>query len=170
MKQILVVGYEFVMKVIFSLPRFRLFNWLKKQLLLLTGAKIGKRVIIYPGVWIMTGRNLIIGDDVDIALDVIITTGGGVEVGDRTLIGYRTQIISSNHNIPLRPSKIFNAGHVNKKIKIGSDVWIGANCVVLPGVNIGEGSVIAAGSIVTKDIPSFSIYGGNPAKLIKKRK
>jgi len=170
MKYILVVGYEFIMKVVFSLPRFRLFNWLKKQLLLFVGAKIGKRVVIYPGVWIMPGKKLIIGDEVDLALDVIITTGGGVEIGDRTLIGYRTQIISSNHNIPLYPGRIFNAGHAHKKVRIGSDIWIGANCIILPGITIGEGSIIAAGSIVTKDIPPFSIFGGNPAKLIRKRK
>ena len=62
--------------------------------------KIGKGVVIYPGVWITPGRNLIIKDNVDLAKDVLITTSGGVEIGERTLIGYRTQIISSDHTIP----------------------------------------------------------------------
>ena len=133
------------------------------------GSKIGKRVVFYPGVWIFTGRNLVVGDDVDFALGVLVTTNGGVEIGDRTLIGYRTQILSGNHVIPPGKGRIFSAGDVSGPVKIGQDVWIGANCLILPGVTIGEGAVVAGGSVVTKDVASFTIVGGCPAKVIKNR-
>lgn len=168
-KSFIVVSYELLMALIFSLPRYRLFIWLKEGLLKLQGAKFGKRVVIYPGVWIAPGRNLIVGDDVDIAKDVLITTAGGVEIGDRTLIGYRTQIISANHIIPPIGERIFCSGHNYKKVTIGKDVWIGANCIINAGVTIGEGAVIASGAVVTKDVEPYSIVGGIPAKVIKYR-
>jgi len=165
----LVVSYEFFMKVIFSLPRYTTCNYLKKKFLELNGAVIGKNVTFYPGVWIAPGRNLVVGNDVDFALGVLVTTSGGVTIGDRTLIGYRSQILSSNHRIPEKCGRIFGSGHIHKKVKIGNDVWIGANAIVLPGVTIGEGAVVAAGSVVTKDIEPYTIVAGNPARLIKNR-
>lgn len=164
-----VVSYELFQRVLFSLPRFRIINSFKSFFLRNVGAKIGKRVVYYPGVWITPGRNLIIGDDVDLALDVLITTGGGVHIGQRTLIGYRSQILSSNHVIPPIRGQIFLAGHVHKPVTIGDDVWVGANCLILPGVTIGDGAVIAAGSVVTKNVEPYTIVGGNPAKPIKER-
>lgn len=134
------------------------------------GAKFGKRVSIYPGVWISPGRNLVVGDDVDLAKDVLITTTGGVEIGDRTLIGYRTQILSSNHTIPPIGEPFPISGDEHKKVIIGKDVWIGANCVITPGVTIGEGAVVAAGAVVTKDVEPNAIVGGVPARLIKFRR
>ena len=168
-KPILVVSYEMLMFVFFSLPRYKSLNFLKSLFLRLVGASIGPRVTFYPGVWIAPGRNLHLGADVDLALGVLITTSGGVVIGDRTLIGYRTQIFSSNHEVPEYPKKIFDSGHVHKKTTIGSDCWIGANCIILPGVNVGDGAVIAAGSVVTKDIPSGAVAAGNPCKVKKYR-
>ncbi len=165
----LVVSYELLLRLIFSLPRYKAINNLKSFFLRRVGAKVGKQVVFYPGVWIAPGRNLVLGDDVDLALEVLITTGGGVEIGDRTLIGYRTQILSSNHVIPDGQGRIFSAGHEKKAVKIGKDVWIGANCLILPGVTIGDGAVIAGGSVVTKSVEAFTIVGGCPAKLLKKR-
>jgi acetyltransferase-like isoleucine patch superfamily enzyme len=152
-----------------SFPRYRLFIYLKILFLRLNGAKIGKNVVIYPGVWIAPGRNLVIGDNVDLAYGVIITTSGGVMIGDRTLIGYRTQILSSNHIIPDRNEQVFKSGHDKRPVVIGNDVWIGANTIILPGKVIGDGAVIAAGSVVTKNIEPYSIVGGNPARLIRMR-
>ncbi|WP_197325749.1 acyltransferase [Ralstonia solanacearum] len=169
MKYFAVVVFETVMRLLFSLPRFRLANALKSGFLRLCGASVGRHVVFYPGVWICTGRNLRVGDHVDFALDVLVTSDGGVRIGDRTLIGYRSQILSSNHAIPPGRDRIFGAGHVRKAVEIGADVWIGANCVVLPGVTIGDGAVVAAGSIVTKDVPAYSVVGGCPAKPIKMR-
>ncbi|MDP3979381.1 MAG: acyltransferase [Pseudomonas sp.] len=169
LKEFLVVTYETVMSIVFMLPRYRLFCNFKAAFLKLCGAKVGSRVDIYPGVWITPGRNLIIGDHVDLSKDVLITTSGGVSIGDRTLVGYRSQILSTNHEITAAGLEIPVSGNVHKPIAIGKDVWIAANCVITAGVNIGDGAVIAAGSIVTKDIPSNAIAAGNPAKVIKYR-
>lgn len=165
----LVVTYELLLTIIFSLPRYKTFNRLKAFFLSLVGAKIGKRVVFYPGVWVAPGRNLVVGDDVDFALDVLVTSSGGVNIGDRTLIGYRTQILSSNHRIPEGHGRIFDAGHDSKPIVIGKDVWIGANCLILPGITIGDGAVVAGGSVVTKDVAAFTIVAGNPARVLKER-
>lgn len=157
------------MRLIFAMPRFVTCNKVKALFLRVLGAKVGRRCTFYPGVWIMTGRNLTLGDDVDLALEVLVTTPGGVYIGDRALIGYRTQIISGNHRVPERNEQIFTAGHVHRPVRIENDVWVGANCVILPGVTIGEGAVIGAGSIVTKSIPPFAIAVGNPARVIRTR-
>lgn len=168
-KDFLVVSYEALMNLIFSLPRYRVFIFFKTLLLKLMGAKIGKNVFIYPGVWITPGRNLTLGNNVDLAKDVLITTSGGVFIGDRTLVGYRTQILSANHSIPPIGEPFPVSGDELSPIYISKDVWIGANCIITAGVTIGEGSIIAAGSVVTKDVPPNSIFGGVPAKLIKMR-
>jgi maltose O-acetyltransferase len=168
-KPILVVTYELVMSVVFALPRYRSLMLLKKLLLVAMGAKVGRGVVIYPGVWIMPGRNLVLEDDVDLAKDVIITTTGGVSIGKRALIGYRTQILSADHQIPPAGQRIPPSGDVFGRVVIGADVWIGANCVITAGVAIGDGAVVAAGSVVTKDVAANAIVGGVPAKLIRMR-
>lgn len=170
MKYFIVVSYEFLMCLIFSLPRYKLFNFIKSLFIRICGGQAGKRVVYYPGVWICPAKKIRIGNDVDLALDVLITTGGGVSIGDRTLVGYRTQILSSNHNVPNSNGRIFDAGHTSEHVEIGTDVWIGASCIILPGVNIGEGAVVAAGSVVTKNVPPFTYVAGTPARVIKERK
>lgn len=169
MKNFLVCTYELLSAVVFSLPRHKLFNLIKSNYMRAQGAKVGKKVTFYPGVRINPCMNIRLGDYVDIAWGVIITTGGRVEIGDRVLIGYGTVISSSNHIIPQRKEKIFYSGHTPGKVIIGPDVWVGANCVITAGVSIGEGAVVAAGSVVTKDVEPFTIVGGVPAKLIKVR-
>ena len=164
-----IVFFEVISGVLFFLPRFPFFNSIKSSFLRLMGAKVGKRVVYYSGVWISTGKNLRLGDDVDVAKGVYITTHGGVSIGNRVLIGYRTQIISANHVVPANQGRIFNSGHDYKPVLIDDDVWIGANCVICPGVHIGKGAVVGAGSVVTHDVAAFSIVGGVPAKMIKKR-
>ncbi len=165
----LVVSYESIMQLLFILPRYPLLNWVKGRFLSLNGAKLGKRIVFYPNVWIAPGKNLVIDDDVDVALGVVITTAGGVRIGARTLIGYHTQILSTNHNIPGDKGRIFGAGHSKQQVTIGEDVWIGSCCTILPGTSIGDGAVIAAGSVVTKDVAPYSIMAGVPAKLVRER-
>lgn len=160
---------EFIVATLFKLPRLKCFNPIKKATLRLLGASIGHGCTFYPGVWIFPGKNLVVGDQVDFAHGVLVTTNGGVEIGDRVLIGYNSTILSRNHNIPENFDQIFSAGHTSKKVVLEKDVWIGANCTILPGVRVGEGAVVAAGSVVTKDVEPFSIYGGVPAKKIRDR-
>ena len=169
LKSFIVVTYEAVMVILFALPRYRTLDVCKSFFLGLNGAIVGKRVIYYPGVWIAPGKGLMLGDDVDLATDVMIETGGGVSIGARTLIGYGTRIFSANHNIPPNRGRIFGAGHTKKPVTIGKDVWIGANVLILPGRTIGDGAVIGAGSVVTKDVGPYTVVGGNPARLLRVR-
>jgi len=169
-RDFIISTFELISDIVFLLPRHKIpFNFIKKYFLISMGAKIGKWVTFYPGIKIGFPKNLKIGNHVDLAWGVIITTKGGVEIGDRTLIGYRTQILSANHEIPSNRGKIFDAGHIPKKITIENDVWIGANCIITAGVVIGEGAIVAAGSVVTKYVEPFTVVGGIPAKLIKDR-
>ena len=115
-------------------------------------------------------NKLDIGNDVVLARSVLITTSGGVTIGNRVLVGYGAKILSADHRIPDDPlESIYFSGHVCKPVVIEDDVWICANAVIVAGVRIGRGSVVAAGAIVTKDVESYSIVGGVPAKLIRKR-
>jgi acetyltransferase-like isoleucine patch superfamily enzyme len=92
-----------------------------------------------------------------------------IQIGQNCLIAANTQIIDSNgHEIALdKTGTRTNTKDVARPIFIGDNVWIGANCIVLPGVSIGDGSVIAANSVVAKNIPPNVLVGGNPAKVIK---
>ena len=164
-----VITYETIMGLVFSLPRYQIFCWSKSLILRVMGAKIGKCVSFYPGVWITPGRNLTIGNYVNLAKDVIITTSGGVVIGDRTMVGYRSQILSSNHEIPSIGKPFPISGNVHLPIIIARDVWIGAGSIITAGVSIGEGAVVAAGSVVTHDVSPNSIVGGVPAKVIRMR-
>ena len=128
---------------------------------------VGKNVEINHNVTIW-GNNIIIGDYTQINPNTSIY--GRVKIGKYVMIAPNCMIAGGNHSyndtsVPMR----FQSGTC-KGIVIDDDVWIGANCVILDGVRIGRGSVIGAGSVVTKDIEEYSIAVGNPCKVIKKRK
>lgn len=168
-KNFFVCSYESIAFLVFMLPRHKIFNLIKSNYLRIQGCQVGYGVTFYPGIRLSPGMNMQIGNHVDFAWGVIVTTKGGIKIGDRVLIGYNTQILSANHIIPPKRGKVFGSGHALKKVQIENDVWIGANCVVLPGVTIGTGAIVAAGSVVTKDVKPYTIVGGIPAKLIKER-
>ncbi|KAH8909537.1 trimeric LpxA-like protein [Coniochaeta sp. PMI_546] len=91
-----------------------------------------------------------------------------IEVGARTLIGPNCSFYSGTH--PLDPflRNGTSGPESGKPIKIGEDCWFGGNCVVLPGITIGKGVTVGAGSVVTKDVPDFVVVVGNPARILKK--
>lgn len=169
-RDFIVSSFELISDLVFLLPRHKIpFNIFKKLFLIAMGAKVGKWVTYYPGISIKTGRNLILGDYVDVSAGVRLETDGGLEIGERTLIGFGAMILTGNHEIPKDKMPIFYGRNMRKKVTIEKDVWIGGKSIILPGVNIGEGSIIAAGSVVTKDVPPFTIVAGVPAKIIKYR-
>jgi len=91
-----------------------------------------------------------------------IQTIGGIEIGKNVIMGMGSKIISANHDL-----KNFKK-HIKQTVKIGNDVWIGANVVILPGIEIGNNTIIGAGSIVTKSFKEGNyIIAGNPAKIIR---
>ena len=158
-----------VMTVLEFFPHLPLLNNFKSSLMRTRGAGIGKRVKLLSGIWIDRFSSLEIGDDVSIAKDVIMVAAGGIAIGDCSMIGYRTTILSVNHVIPPGKKPMRFSGAENAAVTIGKDVWMGAHCVVMPGVVIGDGSVIGAGSVVTKDVPPYTVAAGVPARIIRDR-
>lgn len=131
--------------------------------------KIGKGSSIWEGCHIDSPSKLNIGDNVSINRGVLIHAGGGVEIQNDVLIGPNVVIYSQNHNYKIHDVLIREQGYTRSKVVIESDVWIGCNVVILPGVRIGRGCVIAAGAVITKSVESFSIVAGVPGKVIAKR-
>lgn len=111
------------------------------------------------------GLNINLGDDVFFNFNCIILDIAQVKIGDRTKIGPNVQIYTASH--PINAKARATGLEFGKPISIGSDVWIGGSAIICPGVTIGNNSVIGAGSVVTKDIPSDVIAVGNPCKIIK---
>lgn len=128
----------------------------------------GNNVKIYDGVHIDKPSKLLLGSNVSINRGSIINACGGVEIGNDVLIGPEVIIYSQNHSYEDRLKLIADQGYVFKSTKIGSNVWIGARAIVLPGVVIGNNVVVGAGAVVTKSIDDNSLVVGNPAKIIKK--
>jgi acetyltransferase-like isoleucine patch superfamily enzyme len=98
-----------------------------------------------------------------------INAMGGIEIGSNVIIGPYCVIHSANHKFNDINQPILFQGYERLSVKIKDDCWLGANVIVLPGVTIGKGCVIGAGSVVTKDIPEYSVAVGNPAKVIRSR-
>ena len=94
---------------------------------------------------------------------------GEIKIGENVLIGPNVVLRSNNHNFSEISQPISKQGMKGGKIIIDNDVWIGSNVVILPNINIGRGSIIGAGAVVTSNVQSYSIVGGVPAKEIGKR-
>lgn len=93
---------------------------------------------------------------------------GDIEFGEHVMIGPKTVIWGRDHGMaPGQPMK--QQDHEKAPIRIGNDVWIGANATILKGVNIGDGAVVGAGAVVTRNVPAFAIVVGNPAKVVRFR-
>lgn len=117
------------------------------------------------------GSRLTIGDRVALNDNVMINAdcGGKITIGNDVLIAPNVVLRAANHNYERRDMPINTQGHAAGYINVADDVWIGANALVLPNVSIGKGAIIGAGSVVTRDVPAYSIAAGIPAKVIGTR-
>lgn len=133
---------------------------------------IGKHAIIRPTniYGDAIGEGLKIGNNSSIGPYSYIGCSGYIEIGDNVMMSPRVSIYAENHVFDDPRLTIKEQGVKREFVKIEDDCWIAANSVILAGVTIGKGSIVSAGSVVTKDVPPFSIVGGVPAKLIKTRK
>ena len=109
--------------------------------------------------------DVVIGNHTRVGLHNTII--GPVIIGDNVNLAQGITVTALNHKFSDKEKRIDEQGVSTNPVKIGDDIWIGANAVILPGVNIGNHSVIAAGAIVTKDVPPHSLVAGVPAKIIK---
>ncbi|OOV17609.1 DapH/DapD/GlmU-related protein [Flavobacterium sp. LM4] len=119
--------------------------------------------VVFTPVYINYGKHITIGKNVFINFDCTFLALGGITIEDDVLIGPKVSLITENH--PLNPLE--RKGLICKPILIKKNAWIGANATILPGVTIGENAVVAAGAVVSKDVPDNTIFGGIPAKFIK---
>lgn len=129
----------------------------------LTGKKIDDSFRLFPPFYTDFGKNITIGKDVFINSGCHFQDQGSITIGDGSLIGHNVVLVTINHD--LNPKE--NRKNHYAPIKIGSHVWIGSNATVLPGVTVGDWAVIAAGAVVTKDVPARIVVGGVPAKILK---
>ncbi len=127
----------------------------------------GEKVVINKNVNIIYPQNFSIGNNSLIADYTTIFAFYGVSIGDNCLISSGCGISSLNHKIKSL-NRTIDDYEKALPVEIGDNVWIGMNVTILPGVKIGTNSIVGAGSVVTKDIPSNEIWAGSPAKLIKK--
>jgi acetyltransferase-like isoleucine patch superfamily enzyme len=125
------------------------------------------------------GGRISIGEWCYVGVGTRIWSAGSIEIGNRVLISHSVNIFD-NLTHPLKAAdrheqakQIFTSGHPReisldeKPVKIGDDAWIGACAMILRGVSVGEGGVVAAGAVVTRDVPAYSIVAGNPAVVVR---
>lgn len=113
--------------------------------------------------------NICIGDFCKIGEDGYLDGSGGIDIGHCTIIGPKVTIITSNHQYDSNELLPFDNVMLSRPVSIAPFCWLGRGVMVMPGVSLGEACVVAAGSVVTRDVPAFSIVGGNPARVIKTR-
>jgi maltose O-acetyltransferase len=131
--------------------------------------RMGHHVNIERRAWFGSGQNVEIGDFSGLGVNCRIN--GPVLIGSHLMMGPDVMIVSRRHNFSrLDIPMMFQGDGEPKLVVIEDDVWIGARAIILPGVRIGRGAIVGAGAVVTKDVPPFTIVGGNPARVIKSRR
>ncbi len=127
---------------------------------------IGKGCYIEPPFranW--AGKHVFMGDNVYANFNLTLVDDANIYIGDKVMFGPNVTIATANH--PILPEFREDALQYNKEVRIGRNVWIGANTVIVPGITIGENSVIGAGSVVTRDIPANVVAVGNPCSVMR---
>lgn len=182
------IGFAFRFKIFNSILSYIRHSWFK-----FLGMKIGKDTYLpkfyitwphqlsigkncnleininfkYDGPW-LPGPRIAIGDTVFIGTNCEFNINEGITIGNDSLIASGCKFIDHDHGTAIGEPMYQQFGS-RAKILIGKDVWLGCNVIVLKGVNIGDGAIIAAGAVVTKSIPAYEIWGGVPAKKIGQR-
>jgi acetyltransferase-like isoleucine patch superfamily enzyme len=153
------------------LPLSRCYK-LKSELLRWCGAKVGKNVEIFSTVRIIGDGELEIGDNVFIGCDAIISCSEGSKVilEDYTIVGMRSILVTGFHPITPNGPRIIGYKGTSSTIHIHKGSSCGTSSIILPGITVGEMAHVAAGSIVTKDVPPYTRVAGNPARPIKNLK
>ncbi|RYO81392.1 hypothetical protein DL766_001797 [Monosporascus sp. MC13-8B] len=127
---------------------------------------MGKGVYVEPPINIDYGSNIIIGDGFYSNFNLVILDCAIVTIGNRVKFGPFVSIFAATHETEVQSRR--DGIEFAKPVTIGDDCWIGGNVTIMPGVTIGKGCTVGAGSVVTKDIPDFSVAVGSPARVVKK--
>ena len=140
------------------------FSRVKVILLKLYGSSIGEKVIIKPNVNIKYPWNITVGNNVWIGEGVWLDSLGEIIIGNNVCISQGAYLLTGSHNYKKNSFDL-----IIGNILIEDGVWIGAKSIVCPGITCNESAVLSVGSVATKNLESFTIYQGNPAKIIRKR-
>lgn len=134
------------------------------------GIVLGDRVVIRENTILTATRGTIVLDDnAWVGPNCLFYGNGGLVIGKKVLIAGHTVIATINHNFDRLDVPIYDQGTTFEPVTICDGAWVGLNTSIMPGVTIGEGAVVGAGSVVTKNIPPYCIAVGNPARVVKKR-
>jgi maltose O-acetyltransferase len=137
---------------------------LKREILAELFGSVGEGISVEHNFHCDLGYNIHVGKNFYAGFNCTILDMAEVRIGNNCLIGPNVGIYTAGHDV--NPINRHKTGYA-KPITIGNNVWIGGHCAIIGGVSIGDNSIIAAGSVVTKDVPANAIFGGNPAKKIK---
>ncbi|KFA68365.1 hypothetical protein S40285_02490 [Stachybotrys chlorohalonatus IBT 40285] len=138
----------------------------RRELLKQMFGKVGKDAYIEPPLNIDYGCNISVGDSFYSNFNLVILDCGMVTIGNRVMFGPFVSIFAATHETGVQSRR--DGVEYARGVVIGDDCWIGGNTTIMPGVTIGKGCTIGAGSIVTKDVPDFSVAIGSPARVVKK--
>lgn len=138
---------------------------------LLLKGKLGSfgRSVSINGKFTGLGKHVFFGDNVNFNDNLVVHGSGRLVVGNYFHGGINITIITTNHRFEGAAAIPYDKIRINKDVVIKDFVWFGDNVTVIPGITIGEGAIIAAGSVVVKDVPDLAIVGGNPAQIIRFR-
>lgn len=158
-------------RVIWSVTSFVFFKFSPKPfhswrsfLLRCFGAKVGKAVHVYPGVKIWAPWNLELADEAGVGNGAILYTQGKIIIGKRAVISQGAHLCAGTHDYNLPDFPLYT-----KPIIIGDYAWVAAEVFIHPGITIGEGCVVGARSVVTKDMPKWMVCAGHPCQPLKER-
>lgn len=130
---------------------------------------MGKNPSIHPSVLIRGAENISIGDNVNINHGTELYGSGGLSIGSNSMIAYNAMIFTDSRKFKSKELLKSLSGRIKKPVSIGKDVWIGAGAIIIPGVTISDHAIVAAGSVVTKNVSEWEIVGGNPAVKVGSR-
>lgn len=136
---------------------------IRKILGQITHSAIDESTAVFTPLYINYGRHTKIGKNVFINFDCVFLDLGGITIEDDVLIAPKVSLISEGHPVSPEGRHSLMVGHIHIK----RNAWIGANATILPGVTVGENAIVAAGAVVSKDVPDNAIVGGIPARVIK---
>jgi len=159
--------------IVQGLLKYAPFNWcviVRRELYYSFFAKVGIDLAVHDNVLIKYPDEITLGDHVTINPGCILAGKGGLSIGSNAMIGAGTKIVTTAHVTTRTDISMRLQGMTSTPITIEEDVWFGFDVIVLPGVVIRKGCVIGAGSVVTDEIPEYSIAAGAPARVIGSRK
>lgn len=156
-------GAERAMAILVELNSSKTIGDIRKQLSVLVGYQVDESTTLYTPFSSNYGKNIKLGKNIFINQNCQILDLGGVTIDDNVMIGPRVNLLSETHPIEPESRKFLIA----KPIHIKQNAWIGAGATILPGVTIGEHAVVAAGAVVSKDVPARTVAAGIPAKVVK---